>query len=521
MTGDRHRTEPLAKAINDGPARGAAPTTQGAAHGRGHRPARRRLPRDRGPAGRVRRRSACSTPRSPSPASSAPRSVSRCAATARSARSSSTASSSPASTRSPRSWRSSPTGTRATQAFPVVIRVPYGGHIGAVEHHQESPEAYFAHTPGLRVVSPATPHDAYWMIQEAIASERPGDVLRAEEPLLAEGRRRLPSERPRRCTPAASCAPAPMSRCVGHGAMVACCCRPPRSPPRRARASRSSTCARSPRSTTADPRLGAEDRPAGRRAGGARQRERRLRDRRDRRRARVLLARGARAARHRLRHPVPARQARDASTCPTPTACSKRSTARWPTEESLTMSTTSEFPLPDVGEGLTEAEIVSWKVKPGDTVTINQVLVEIETAKSLVELPVAVRRRRHASCSSQRATPSRSARRSSASLAERRRSGSRRPRHRSMRPSATRSPTPPRQRRRPRADARRIRRRRRARAAHGRQTAGGSRDVPGRAPSGATGAARTAVPAASATSRHRQAADPQARQGPRCRPGRR
>ncbi|WP_309711769.1 dihydrolipoamide acetyltransferase family protein [Pseudolysinimonas sp.] len=46
-----------------------------------------------------------------------------------------------------------------------------------------------------------------------------------------------------------------------------------------------------------------------------------------------------------------------------------------------------EFPLPDVGEGLTEAEIVSWKVKPGDIVTVNQVLVEIETAKSLVELP--------------------------------------------------------------------------------------------------------------------------------------
>jgi 2-oxoisovalerate dehydrogenase E2 component (dihydrolipoyl transacylase) len=47
----------------------------------------------------------------------------------------------------------------------------------------------------------------------------------------------------------------------------------------------------------------------------------------------------------------------------------------------------SDFLLPDVGEGLTEAEIVSWKVKPGDTVTMNQVIVEIETAKSLVELP--------------------------------------------------------------------------------------------------------------------------------------
>ncbi|MBN9140330.1 MAG: alpha-ketoacid dehydrogenase subunit beta [Micrococcales bacterium] len=59
------------------------------------------------------------------------------------------------------------------QSFPVVIRVPYGGHIGAVEHHQESPEAYFAHTPGLRVVSPATPNDGYWMIQQAIASNDP------------------------------------------------------------------------------------------------------------------------------------------------------------------------------------------------------------------------------------------------------------------------------------------------------------------------------------------------------------
>ncbi len=49
--------------------------------------------------------------------------------------------------------------------------------------------------------------------------------------------------------------------------------------------------------------------------------------------------------------------------------------------------TVSKFYLPDVGEGLTEAEIVSWKVKPGDVVDINDVLVEIETAKSLVELP--------------------------------------------------------------------------------------------------------------------------------------
>ena len=58
-------------------------------------------------------------------------------------------------------------------AMPVVIRIPYGGHIGSIEHHQESPEAYFAHTPGLRVVSPSNSHDAYWMLREAIASDDP------------------------------------------------------------------------------------------------------------------------------------------------------------------------------------------------------------------------------------------------------------------------------------------------------------------------------------------------------------
>jgi pyruvate dehydrogenase E1 component beta subunit len=59
------------------------------------------------------------------------------------------------------------------QAFPVVIRIPYGGHIGAIEHHQESPEAYFTHTSGLRVISPATPNDGFHMIQQAIKSNDP------------------------------------------------------------------------------------------------------------------------------------------------------------------------------------------------------------------------------------------------------------------------------------------------------------------------------------------------------------
>src|SRR6266571_197702 len=58
-------------------------------------------------------------------------------------------------------------------SLPVVIRIPCGGGIGAAEHHSESPEALFAHTPGLRVVACGDPADAYVMIQQAISAEDP------------------------------------------------------------------------------------------------------------------------------------------------------------------------------------------------------------------------------------------------------------------------------------------------------------------------------------------------------------
>ena len=104
-------------------------------------------------------------------------------------------------------------------SLPIVIRIPYGGHIGAVEHHQESPEAYFAHTPGLRVVSPSTPNDAYWMIQESIASKDPVIFMEPKSRYWQKGEVELD----------ASAAPLHASRVVrtgtdvtlvGHGAMV-------------------------------------------------------------------------------------------------------------------------------------------------------------------------------------------------------------------------------------------------------------------------------------------------------------
>ncbi|MBY6061727.1 alpha-ketoacid dehydrogenase subunit beta [Microbacterium esteraromaticum] len=104
-------------------------------------------------------------------------------------------------------------------SMPIVIRIPYGGHIGAVEHHQESPEAYFTHTPGLRVVSPSTPNDAYWMIQEAIRSNDPVIFLEPKSRYWPKGEVDL----------SASAVPLHASRVVrrgsdvtlvGHGAMV-------------------------------------------------------------------------------------------------------------------------------------------------------------------------------------------------------------------------------------------------------------------------------------------------------------
>lgn len=63
--------------------------------------------------------------------------------------------------------------TQGRVPVPVVVRIPYGGGIGAVEHHSESPESLFAHVAGLKVVTCSTPSDAHWMIQQAILSDDP------------------------------------------------------------------------------------------------------------------------------------------------------------------------------------------------------------------------------------------------------------------------------------------------------------------------------------------------------------
>ncbi|MBL7618853.1 MULTISPECIES: alpha-ketoacid dehydrogenase subunit beta [unclassified Frankia] len=88
--------------------------------------------------------------------------------------------------------------------MPVTIRIPYGGGIGAVEHHSESPEAYFAHTPGLRLLTPSTAADGYQLLREAVACDDPviffepkrrywerGPLAAAEDPPLPMDRARV------------------------------------------------------------------------------------------------------------------------------------------------------------------------------------------------------------------------------------------------------------------------------------------------------------------------------------------
>ena len=77
--------------------------------------------------------------------------------------------------------------TRGGVEMPIVIRIPFGGGIGGVEHHCDSSEAYYAHTPGLTVVTPSTPQDAYSLLRAAIASADPVVFLEPKKLYWSKG----------------------------------------------------------------------------------------------------------------------------------------------------------------------------------------------------------------------------------------------------------------------------------------------------------------------------------------------
>ena len=140
--------------------------------------------------------------------------------------------------------------TRGALSVPIVIRVPYAGGIGGVEHHCDSSEAYYAHTPGLKVVTPATVDDAYSLLREAIDDPDPVVFLEPKKLYFTSAEAELPARTapfgagrgppPRHATPPWS---RTARRCRSRW-------RPPRPPARRAGTWRWSTCAPSCRSTT-------------------------------------------------------------------------------------------------------------------------------------------------------------------------------------------------------------------------------------------------------------------------------
>ncbi|QAY70953.1 alpha-ketoacid dehydrogenase subunit beta [Xylanimonas protaetiae] len=77
--------------------------------------------------------------------------------------------------------------TAGTVRLPITIRIPVGGGTGAAEHHSESPEAYFVHTPGLRVVEVASPQDAYTVVQQAVACDDPVVFFEPKRRYYAKG----------------------------------------------------------------------------------------------------------------------------------------------------------------------------------------------------------------------------------------------------------------------------------------------------------------------------------------------
>ncbi len=283
--------------------------------------------------------------------------------------------------------------TAGAVKMPITIRVPFGGGIGAAEHHSDSPEAYFMHASGLRVVSVSNPQDAYTVIQEAIASNDPvlffepkrryhvkGDV---ELESTGQGRNAMDTAR--------VVSEGRDVTLISYGGLVQVAVEAAKVAStegvsvevidlRSLAPIDFDAIANSVRKTgrvviaheaAQSGGLGAEI-AAGHHG------------------ALLLLARTRTGSGHRVRHPVPALEAREVSPArPGPGARRSRPRARSPqfAQWSGDLMTVKEFALPDLGEGLTESEIVAWHVAEGDMVTLNQVLADVETAKAMVELP--------------------------------------------------------------------------------------------------------------------------------------
>ena len=205
--------------------------------------------------------------------------------------------------------------TRGNVKMPITIRIPWAGGVGAAEHHSESPEAYFVHTSGLRVVAVSNPQDAYVMLRQAIASDDPVVYFEPKRLYHTKGEVDLDAD-------LADAPPMGLARVAREGTR--------RHAPHLRRAGRDGAGCRDRRRGRRRLDRGhrpaldlagrlphgdgirPQDRTRRRHARGGPRGGRRRRAHRERHRALLQLPRGGARARHGPRHPVPAREAREA-----------------------------------------------------------------------------------------------------------------------------------------------------------------------------------------------------------------
>ncbi|MCT9078849.1 2-oxo acid dehydrogenase subunit E2 [Streptomyces fulvoviolaceus] len=287
--------------------------------------------------------------------------------------------------------------TRGALPLPLVVRIPYGGGIGGVEHHSDSSEAYYAHTAGLKVVTPATAADAYSLLREAIDDPDPVVFLEPKRHYWTKE----PLELPVRTEPFGTAAirrTGSDATLVAYGPSVAVALEA---------ADRAATEGLDVEVLDLRTLVPLDDRTltaSVRRTGrclvvheaqgfagvgaeiAARVQERCF----DALRAPVLRITG-----FDVPYPPPllehahlpgAERVLDALRRLLP-ADAVRRTRRDAPSRTGTTAPGRTFHLPDLGEGLAEAELLEWQVAVGDPVTHDQVVAEVETAKSVVTLP--------------------------------------------------------------------------------------------------------------------------------------
>ena len=275
--------------------------------------------------------------------------------------------------------------TRGRVGLPLVIRIPYGGGIGAVEHHSESPEAYYAHTAGLTVVSPGTPADAYALLRASIAFDDPVIFLEPKRRYWLKEDLDLPVTAPP-IGKAIVRRPGTTATVIAYGPMVTtameAATRAAEESGLGPRGHRRPHAVAARHGHTGGQRH--QDRTRGCGPRGRAVRGIRRGDRRGAERTRLRLPRGAGPARQRVGRALPRPPRSSVISFPTPTASSMPSRDCSSTDPVLTVR---DFLMPDLGEGLTEGEINRWLVAEGDVVVVDQPIAEITTEKAVVEVP--------------------------------------------------------------------------------------------------------------------------------------